>query len=214
MTPKILAAPATLTLFMATIVSYLIQIVVGGDIVVRALGLIPARVSEPFTLTAIGQPIPAWLTLFTYMFPHGGWWHIAMNMAGLWFFGRLAEPIMASVRLLLTYLASGVFTGLVIILLGRHWTTPVAGASGAICGLLGAFMAIRLPRWPILDPRNIAILAVEGISTISVTSWFLVRTPPRMPDRMSALMWHLIPFLTAWIIVRISRQIGGMRKED
>ena len=101
MTSRKLAAPATLALFLVTVATYLVQVLAGGDIVERAIGLIPARVSNLATLTAVGsgQLVPAWLTLVTYIFPHRAWWHVTMNMAGLWFFGRLAEPIMGPKRL-------------------------------------------------------------------------------------------------------------------
>src|SRR6478735_3686081 len=129
MTPRNLAAPATLALFLVTIITYLVQVLVGGDVVERAVGLIPARVSNLATLLVVGggQQVPAWLTLITYMFPHGAWWHVTMNMAGLWSFGRLAEPIMGTRRFLFAYLASGVLTGLVTVILGPHWSRPFAG---------------------------------------------------------------------------------------
>ena len=209
MTSRKLAAPATLALFLVTVGTYLAQVLAGGDIVERAIGLIPARVSNLATLTAVGsgQLVPAWLTLVTYIFPHGAWWHVTMNMAGLWFFGRLAEPIMGTKRFLFAYVASGVVTGLVVVVLGPHWTRPAAGASGAISGILGAFLALRLPRWPMRDRRNLAVLAIESAWLLGVVAWLLVRTPPQVPDRMSALMWHLIPFLAGWLWVRARRHV-------
>jgi membrane associated rhomboid family serine protease len=208
MTPRSLAPPATLALFLATVTTYLVQVLAGGDLVERAVGLIPAHVSNLATPLAVrgGQQVPAGLTLVTYLFPHGAWWHVTLNMAGLWFFGRLAEPIMGTGRFLFAYLASGVVTGLVIVVLGPHWTKPVAGASGAMSGVLGASLALRLPRWTFSDRRNLAALALESASLLGVVAWLLGRTSPRVPDRMSALMWHLIPFLTGWMWVRVGRQ--------
>jgi hypothetical protein len=55
MTPRKLAAPATLALFLVTVATYLVQVLAGGDIVERAIGLIPARVSNLATLTAVGS---------------------------------------------------------------------------------------------------------------------------------------------------------------
>jgi membrane associated rhomboid family serine protease len=200
-----LAPPATLALFLVTITTYLSQVLAGDEVVARVIGLIPARVSHLATLADPGDggELPAWLTLVTYMFPHGSWWHVATNMAGLWCFGRVAEPLMGSRRFLVTYLASGVLTGLVIVLLGPHWTKPVAGASGAISGVLGAFLALRLPRWPVRDRRSLAVPALESACILGVVAWLLLRSPPAVPDRMSALMWHLIPFLAGWAGVRM-----------
>jgi membrane associated rhomboid family serine protease len=210
MTRWSLAPPATLALFLATIATYLAQVLAGDDVVVRAVGLIPARVSQPAALADFGdgRALPAWLTFVTYMFPHGGWWHVAMNMAGLWCFGRIAEPLMGSRRFLFSYLASGVLTGLVIVLLGPHWTKPAAGASGAISGVLGAFLALRLPPWPARDRRSLAVPAVESACALGVVSWLLLRSSLGVPDRMSALMWHLIPFLAGWVCVRAGRRLA------
>src|SRR5262245_28572069 len=110
------AFPATLLLVFGTLLTYVVQLLAGGDLVVRAFGVIPARVSNLSTLTSIGdgQLVPAWSTLVTYLFPHKGSWHVTMNMAGLWFFGRLAEPLMGSRRFWITYVASGVLAGLFI----------------------------------------------------------------------------------------------------
>jgi membrane associated rhomboid family serine protease len=130
-----------------------------------------------------------------------------MNMAGLWCLGRIAEPLIGTARFLFAYVAAGVVTGLVIVFLVPHWTTPVAGASGAISGILGLFLALRLPRWPLSDRRNLAILATESAFLLGIVAWLLVRTPPQVPDRMSALMWHLIPFLAGWNWVRVTRHV-------
>lgn len=210
MTPRNLAPPATLALFLVTIATYLGQVLAGGDTVQRAIGLIPARVSDPASLLAIGggQLVPVWLTLVTYMFPHGGWWHVSTNMAGLWFLGQHAEPVMGTKRFAFAYLASGVVTGLAIVLLVPLWTKPAVGASGAICGAFAAFLALRLPRWPVRDRRNLVALFIESGCLLGVAAWLLGRTPPPpQPDRLAALMWHAIPLLVGWLWVRVRRQV-------
>jgi membrane associated rhomboid family serine protease len=206
MTPRILDAPATTALVIATVATYLIQLLVGNDVVEQFFGLIPARISRP---SAIGGAILGWSTLVTYMFLHRGWWHVATNMAGLWFLGRLAEPVFGSIRYLLIYLASGVLTGIVIVLLVPVWTSPMVGASGAICGVLGAFMALRLTHGALEGHRKIALLTIEGMAIIGVVVWLVVRTSSASPDRMSALMWHALPFLAAWTVVHFRRHLHG-----
>jgi membrane associated rhomboid family serine protease len=211
MSPRNRTTPATLALLLVTIATYLGQVLAGGDAVQRAIGLIPARVSDPASLMAIGrgQLIPSWLTLLAYMFPHAGWWHVATNMAGLWFLGQHAEPTMGTRRFALAYLASGVVTGLVIVLLAPFWTKPVVGASGAICGVFGAFLALRLACWPVRDRRNLVALALESVCLLGVVAWLLGRTPPPpQPDRLTALMWHAIPLLVGWLWVRVRRQVA------
>jgi membrane associated rhomboid family serine protease len=210
MTSLRFAPPATRVLFSVTVATYLVQVLAGADIVERAIGLIPVRVSQLAAPPALGsrQLVPAWLTLVTYMFPHGGWWHVTMNMAGLWCFGRLAEPLMGSRRFLLVYFASGVLTGLVIVFLGPHWTKPMVGASGAISGILGTFLALRLPHWETRDRGNLVVLALESACLLGFVAWLPVRTEPQAPDRMSSLMWHFIPFLAAWMWVRVGKRMA------
>jgi len=197
-------APATLALILVTVATNLGQVWVGGDAVQRAFGLIPARVASLSSLMSLGdgQLVPAWLTLITYMFPHMGWWHVTLNMAGLWFLGQSAEPAMGSDRFAFAYICSGVLTGLAIVLIEPNWTKPAAGASGAICGTFAAFLALGLSGSPVRDRLNPVILAIESACLLGVTAWFLNRTPPPVPDRTSALMWHLIPFMAGWLCVR------------
>jgi hypothetical protein len=211
MTLRNLAPLTTLTLFLVTVATYLGQILAGGDAVRRAIGLIPARVSDPTLIMAIGggQLVPAWLTLVTYMFPHGSWWHLSTNMAGLCFLGPHAERVMGTRRFAFAYLASGVVTGLTIVLLVPLSTKPAAGASGAICGALGALLALRLPRWPFRDRRNLVALAIESVCLLGVATWLHGRTPPpKHPDHLAALMWHALPFLAGWLWVRVWRQVA------
>jgi membrane associated rhomboid family serine protease len=201
---KHLVAPVTLALILLTAATYLGQVWVGGDAVRRAFGLIPVRVSSLSLLMVLGdgQRVPAWLTLFTYVFPHAGWWHVTMNMAGLWFLGQAAEPVFGSKRFAFAYFSSGVLTGLTIVLIQPSRTEPGGGASGAICGTLGAFLALGLSSAHVASRLNAVILAVEAACLLGVSAWFLNRTPTPIPDRTSALMWHLIPFMAGWFYVR------------
>jgi membrane associated rhomboid family serine protease len=180
-----------------TVATYLVQVWDGGDAVQRAIGLIPARVSDSASVWSVGggQLVPAWLTLVTYMFPHMGWWHVSLNTIGLWMLGQVAEPVMGTRRFVFAYVASGVVCGLAVVLLGPHWTKPAAGASGAIGGVFGAFLSLRLPVWPALDRRNLVALSIESACLIGVAAWLLLPTTPPKPDRPSALMFHLIPIL-------------------
>jgi len=202
--PLLRYCPATVLLVGLTTGTYLLQVLLGGEAVQRAVGLVPADVSRPSTLFAVGerQVVPAWLTLLTYVFPHWAWWHVAMNMLGLWCLGRLAEPVMGTRKFLLAYFASGVVCGMSIVLLVPSWTKPTAGASGAIAGVLGGFLAMRWSRplrW------GIPLLVVELFSVFGVVLWLLLRTTPTELDRPSALLWHLIPFLAGWLYIRWCR---------
>jgi membrane associated rhomboid family serine protease len=198
-------------LLLVTVGAFLGQVVAGGDAGERAFGVIPARISALSSLTTVtgGQPIPVWLTLLTYMFLHGGWWHVAFNTAGLSLLGLYAEPALGTRRFLFAYLFFGVVTGLTIVLLGPHWTRSFVGGSGAISGVLGTFLALHQSGGLLRGRCNLVALVVESVGVLAVAGWLLGRAPPVEADRPSALMFHIIPFLAGWLGVQTAG--GGPR---
>lgn len=88
---------------------------------------------------------PVWVTVLTAMFLHGGWLHLAGNMLYLWIFGNNVEDIMGSFRFLLFYLICGVLAFGAHVLSAPYSKVPTLGASGAIAGVLGAYL-VRFPR--------------------------------------------------------------------
>jgi len=106
-----------------------------ADTFVRALGLIPARL--------LADPSPlAFLTLFTSMFLHGGWAHLISNMLALYIFGDNVEDRMGSGRYLLFYLLSGLAAAFIHIAFNPDSRLPTVGASGAISGVLAAYLIL------------------------------------------------------------------------
>jgi membrane associated rhomboid family serine protease len=125
-----------------------------------------------------------------------------MNVAGLWCLGMIAEPVIGSRRFAIAYLASGVVCGISIALLIPSSPKPVGGASGAICGVLGGFLALR---WSVPHRWRMPFVLVETAAALGLAVWLVLRTPHAAPDRLCALMWHLIPFLAGWLWVRWGR---------
>jgi membrane associated rhomboid family serine protease len=107
----------------------------GGDAFVAKWSLIPAQITA-------GQ---GWITILTAMFMHAGWLHIAGNMVYLWAFGREVEDVMGRFVYLAFYLLSGLVAFLAQIAAAPHSTVPNLGASGAIAGVMGAFI-VTFPR--------------------------------------------------------------------
>lgn len=93
-------------------------------------------------------PSPIYLTLFSAMFMHGGWMHILGNMLYLWIFGDQIEDLLGHFRFLLFYLACGLGAGFAQILFAPDSVVPCLGASGAIAGVLGAYL-IKYPANPV-----------------------------------------------------------------
>jgi len=81
-----------------------------------------------------------WVTILTAMFMHGGWMHIISNMVFLWAFGPEIEDAMGRPRYLAFYLLSGLAASVAQTALMPHSTVPNLGASGAIAGVMGAFL--------------------------------------------------------------------------
>src|SRR3984957_76668 len=85
------------------------------------------------------------IALVTSMFLHGGWTHIIGNMLFLWAFGKSLEDAMGHSKFLAFYLICGVTAGIVHVALNLYTTLPTVGASGAIAGVMGAYL-IKFPR--------------------------------------------------------------------
>tara|TARA_B100000315_G_scaffold240080_1_gene259549 strand:- start:316 stop:1110 length:795 start_codon:yes stop_codon:yes gene_type:complete len=95
-----------------------------------------------FTVVDIETPLPTWTTLFTYMFIHGGFLHFAGNMAFLWVLGDNIENRLGHVKYLLFYLVTGVAAAFSQLAIDPHSQAPLIGASGAISGVVGAYLLL------------------------------------------------------------------------
>src|SRR3972149_6612225 len=112
-------------------------------------GLIPAELAGGADFTSlvtrtgalnIASPIPKWATLLTSIFIHGGWLHFLGNMLFLWVFGDNIEDTLGHFRYLLFYLVSGLAAWGAQFLADPNSPLPGIGASGAIAGVLGAYL--------------------------------------------------------------------------
>jgi membrane associated rhomboid family serine protease len=115
------------------------------EAVAYGLGMIPALLFGYAELPRGAQMIPPWATLFTSMFLHGGLLHLGGNMLFLWIFGNNIEDLLGRGRFLLLYLASGAAAALAQALADPMSQVPMVGASGAVAGVLGAYL-ITYPR--------------------------------------------------------------------
>ena len=107
---------------------------------IREFGLVPCRLTGT-CLASADLPSPM-LTIFTSMFMHGGWFHVGGNMLYLGIFGNNIEDTLGHVRYLLFYLASGVAASLAQVAIGPNSDVPMIGASGAVSGVLGAYLLL------------------------------------------------------------------------
>lgn len=107
-----------------------------------SLGVIPALLVGDEILPAELVVIPAWLSIFTSMFMHGGWMHLLSNMLYLWIFGNNIEDAMGHGRFIIFYLLCGMVAVFAQVLPDPDSIVPMIGASGAISGVLGAYLLL------------------------------------------------------------------------
>src|SRR5271165_1682885 len=95
---------------------------------------------RPVVIPHAPSPIPVWLTLFTAMFLHGSPMHLIGNMLYLWIVGDNVEEVLGTVRFIIVYLACGLVGSLAQIAASPDSLIPTLGASGAIAGIMGAYV--------------------------------------------------------------------------
>jgi rhomboid family protein len=148
---------------------------------VREFGLVPCRLTGACQLAA-DLPSPVF-TIFSSMFLHGSFFHIAGNMLYLWIFGNNVEDTLGHGRFLVFYLASGIVAAATQTVMGPESHVPMIGASGAISGVLGAYFLL-------FPHSNVLTLIIFGFF------WRVVRIPA-------------IVVLGFWMVVQILNGLGS-----
>ncbi|MEJ2514865.1 MAG: rhomboid family intramembrane serine protease [Gammaproteobacteria bacterium] len=181
--PVTLAPVVNWALLGACVVVFLWQMSLGAggfNRAVFAFGVIPAVLSGQAELAPQLAVIPPAATVVSSMFLHGGFLHLAGNMLYLWIFGDNVEDRMGHVRYVVFYVACGVAAVFAQVLPDMDSRIPMIGASGAISGVLGAYLY--------LYPRA-RVLVVVPIG-------FILRTM-RMPASWVLGLWFLIQLISS-----------------
>jgi membrane associated rhomboid family serine protease len=155
----------TILIIMANTVAFLYELSLDHfslNYFIATYGIVPARFE--------------FSTLFTSMFLHGGWLHFLGNMWFLWIYGDNVEDILGRFKYLIFYLACGVAAGLVHVMMYPDSRVPTIGASGAIAGVMGAYM-IKFPHSRILTlvPVFFFLTTVEVPAVFILGYWFLLQ---------------------------------------
>ncbi|HEY9735763.1 MAG TPA: rhomboid family intramembrane serine protease [Trichocoleus sp.] len=139
----------------------------------QAFGVVPAQLTESFQSGDSAQITAQALTLITSQFLHGGFLHLGGNMLFLWVFGNNIEENLGRVRYLLFYLTCGALAGLAQWFFSMDSSVPAVGASGAIAGVLGAYI-LRYPKARILTllPLGIFITTIHIPAMFFLGFWF------------------------------------------
>jgi membrane associated rhomboid family serine protease len=139
---------------------------------------------------------PAWITIFTSMFMHGGWLHLLGNILFLWIFGDNIEDLMGSVRFIFFYLLCGLAAAglqLAMSTTGKALMIPMVGASGAIAGVLGAYL-IKFPQARI---RTLLFWCII-IQVVTLPAWVMLG------------LWLLFQFFSATSSTLVGGAVGGV----
>ena len=147
-------------------------------------GLIPSELTQGadyatlFTNTGpldIASPWPAWGTLFSSMFIHGGFMHAASNMLYLWVFGDNVEDRLGHFKFLLFYLATGLAASWTQVATNMDGQIPNIGASGAIAGVLGAYLLLY-PKSRLRTLVMFVFITVVRVPAVFLLGfWFLLQ---------------------------------------
>ena len=187
-------------------------------------GFIPGELTSGNAYTSLGNdiaslnistPVPTWATIFSSMFIHGGILHFAGNMMFLWVFGDNVEDWLGHLKYLIFYLIAGVAAALSQLAINPDSTTPMIGASGAISGVMGAYM--------LLYPYNrikaliifyfITVIQLPAILLLGLWfAWQLVQGLGSLaiPDQVSvAFFAHIGGFVAGVVLAALYKLLTG-----
>ena len=154
----------------------------------------PQQVALPDGTSAVIEeapgPSPIWLTLFTSMFMHGGWAHLGGNMLFLFVFGDNVERYLGSLKYIVFYVICGIVAAYAQILTNPESVIPTLGASGAISGVLAAYL--------VFFPRN-RVRVLVGMRFVT-----------EVPALMMIGLWALLQFVSGVGAIAVSEQTGGV----
>ncbi len=205
------------------VVIYLVQMSQGVNLnrFIYFYGLVPARYSAPHIssyFTTTQQILP----VLSFMFLHGGFWHLLGNMWSLYIFGDNVEDRLGHFRYLLFYLLCGIASGLVHLLFNVNSNVPTIGASGAIAGVMGAYLILH-PNSKILTLIPIIFIPwfVEIPAFFFLGFWFVMQfiNAAGSTGSVGGIAWwaHIggfifgIVFLKAFLILPVSKISGKVR---
>jgi len=182
-----------LLLINAAVFAYELRLGPGLADTLNARGLVPARLLAPEAWAALG-PIDQLTPLVSHMFLHAGWLHVGGNLLFLFIFGKSVEGRLGHLRYLLFYLGAGLAGASVQIISGPSSLVPVIGASGAIAGILGAYLLL-FPRAKVLTLVPVLFFAtfIEIPAFILLGLWALLQvlggTAALSAEPMGGVAW-------------------------
>jgi len=194
-----------------------------GVIPAELLGRAPPGAEVPLGggyLCTLGDS-PSWVTLLTSIFMHGGWFHLIGNMWFLWVFGNNIEDVMGHGRFVIFYLLTGVVAAMAQVLAQPTSPVPMVGASGAISGVMGAYVVL-FPRVRVhtLLFLGIFITRFEVSAAMMLGYWFVLQLIGGLPSLAGsgagggvAFLAHAGGFIAGAIMIRLFARPERLRSK-
>ena len=209
-TPQIV----TIAFIVLCVLVFLWQLSLGaesGQRIFYALGVVPAVLLGQGELPPDLSLVSPWLTIFTSMFMHGGWMHLIGNMLYLWIFGDNVEDAMGHGRFVVFYLICGAAAVFAQALPEPSSTVPMVGASGAISGVLGAYLLLYPhARVLVVIPFGFYLHPMRIPAGLVLVLWFglqLLSNLMAQPGQGGvAFRAHLGGFIAGMILIPIFKQ--------
>jgi membrane associated rhomboid family serine protease len=167
----------TLSIIVGNVIIFLMTGAFQSDVnlanVATSFGVVPADLTQAASQNIPYSPIPEPLTFITYTFLHAGWMHLISNMLFLWVFADNVEDAFGYFAFVLFYLLCGIAGALAHVLMAPDSLAPLIGASGAVSGVIGAYVLLypKARIWILLlyrIPLRISAIWVLG-------GWFLLQ---------------------------------------
>ena len=182
-----MTATIVYSLIIANVLVFLVELS-AGDNFISGYSVVPWEIThgedltQPVHVRGVGLipqapgPSPIYLTLITAMFMHSGWLHIGGNMLYLWIFGGEIEAAFGHLKFLAFYLVCGVVAFFAQIAVDPDSLIPSLGASGAIAGVLGAYLRMfPLNRIRVLLPLGFIIIPIRLPALFVIGFWIVLQ---------------------------------------
>jgi membrane associated rhomboid family serine protease len=191
----------TYALIAINVLFFLVEMA-GGETFIERWSVIPSQL--------LANPLAEFITIFTAMFMHANWLHLGGNMLYLWIFGDNVEDRMGHVKFLLFYLLCGIAATYAQALINPGSDVPNLGASGAIAGVLGAYL-LMFPRGSVRVMMGRGIIPMPALVVIGF--WFLLQLFSSFGAASSeggvAYMAHVGGFVAGMVLALL---FGGLRR--
>ena len=211
--PTVITPVLTITFIVTCVLVFVWQLSLGDNLerMILALGVIPATVVGNATLAPELQLIPPWLTVFTSMFMHGGWMHLIGNMLYLWIFGNNVEDAMGHLRFIIFYILCGIAAAAGQVFQNPDSMVPMIGASGAISGVLGAYLLLYPhARILVLLPLGFYAQLIRIPASWVLGFWFFIQVLSSMlfGPQQGGVAWyaHMAGFVTGLLLVTVFKR--------